>query len=211
MARPRAKEHEREETRERILAAARDLVVDGGFDALTMRGVAERVAIAPGTIYLYFGGRDDVARELCRRGYRELLAAMEPVAERVKDPARRLAALLEAYARFGAEHPETYRLIFMADAKFAAAVFHDAPIDEPGTGGLRAFGFIVEALRELKADGRLARSASVTRLAEVLWTSAHGAVSIKLTCPTFPATPVEELVAATVRVLLAGLPGARPS
>jgi uncharacterized phosphosugar-binding protein len=34
----------------------------------------------------------------------------------------------------------------------------------------------------------------VTLLAEVLWGALHGLVSLKLTCPIFPSSSVEELV-----------------
>jgi hypothetical protein len=50
----------------------------------------------------------------------------------------------------------------MADPKLAEADFRDAPIDAFGTEGLRAFGFLIVALRDLKARGGLAESANVT-------------------------------------------------
>ncbi len=196
------------ELRGRILKAARGIVVDEGFGSLTIRKLAEAIEYAPGTIYLYFKNREEIARQLCIQGYQEMLGLMEPAAA-VADPLKRLAALLEAYARFGMGQPETYRLIFMADPKLAQAVFESAPIDAPETGGLRAFGFIVSALDELKKQRRLTKSADTTRLAEVLWASIHGVVSLKLTSPSYPATPTDTLVSTTVRTLFEGLPGLR--
>ena len=208
MGRPKTREIQKTEVRERILNAARAIVASDGFGALTMRKIAEAIDCAPGTIYLYFENRDEIARQLCLQGFQELLEFMEPAAA-VADPLKRLAALMEAYARFGMAHPETYRLSFMADPKLAEAVFREAPIDAPGTGGLRAFGFLLQALRELKAQRRLARAANVTQLAEVVWASIHGVVSLKLTCPSFPETTAETLAAAVIRVVLDGLPGPR--
>lgn len=200
------KERQKAELREQILNAAREIVVREGFGALTIRKIAEAVEYAPGTIYLYFENRDDIARQLCLQGFRELLVFLQPAAG-VADPLERLAAILEAYARFGMNHAETYRLIFMADPKFADAVFREAPVDAPDTGGLRAFGFLVEALDELKGQQRLADGADSHRLAEVLWASIHGVVSLKLTSPGFPATPTDALLAITIRTLFNGLPG----
>ena len=202
------KERQKAELRERILKAAREVVVDEGFGSLTIRRLAAAIEYAPGTIYLYFRNREEIARQLCIQGYQELLTFMEPAAA-ITDPLKRLAALLEAYAHFGMEHPETYRLIFMSEPKFAQAVFENAPIDAPETGGRRAFGFIVGALNELKKQRRLTKSADTTRLAEVLWACVHGVVSLKLTSPSYPATPTDTLVSTTVRTLFEGLPGLR--
>jgi AcrR family transcriptional regulator len=45
---------------ERILAAARDLLAEGGVDALTMRALAARTGIPVGTVYRYFSNRDEI-------------------------------------------------------------------------------------------------------------------------------------------------------
>jgi hypothetical protein len=53
----------------------------------------------------------------------------------------------------------------------------------------------------------LVAESDASQLAEVLWASVHGVVSLKLTSPGFPATPTDALVATTIRTLLDGLPG----
>jgi AcrR family transcriptional regulator len=45
-------------TRERVLRAALDLIVDVGPDATTLQAVAERADVAPSTIYYHFSSRD---------------------------------------------------------------------------------------------------------------------------------------------------------
>lgn len=204
MGRRRAAEAERTEVRTRILEAAKAIVSGDGYATLTIRRVADAVGCAPGTIYLYFEGRDEIARQLCLDGFRELLTYMKPAAA-VADPLERLSALMRAYCRFGFERPETYRLTFMADPRLAEAVFGRGPVDEPGTGGLEAFGLLVDALRELQVEGRVAAAASVAELADVVWAAAHGAVSLKLTCPSFPATEADTLVDSVVRLACAGV------
>ena len=72
------REREKAEFRDQVLAAARAIVLEEGFEALTMRKIADAVEYASGTIYLYFESRDEIAFELCRRGFDELLAALTP-------------------------------------------------------------------------------------------------------------------------------------
>jgi len=194
------REREKTELRERILDAARDIVLREGFGALTIRKIADAVEYAPGTLYLYFENRDAIARELSFEGFRTLLESFSPAAT-LKDPLARLEAIGRAYVRFGMENPETYRLIFMEDPQLTTAVFKAAG-DDPGQ---RAYRALVDPLEELRAAGRLRAGADVQALADTLWAVVHGIVSLKLTCPGFPVTPVEPLVDAALRTFLDGL------
>jgi AcrR family transcriptional regulator len=191
---------EKAEIRGRILEAARDIVKREGFGALTVRKIADAIEYAPGTLYLYFENRDAIARELSFEGFRKLLDAFAPV-RRIADPLSRLEAIGRAYVRFGMENPETYRLIFMADPQLTTSVL-EAASDDPGQ---RAYRALVEPLEELKESGQIDPDADVQALADALWAVVHGIVSLKLTCPGFPVTPVEPLVDTALGTFLEGL------
>ncbi|AEI67979.1 TetR family transcriptional regulator [Corallococcus macrosporus] len=196
------KERQRAELREQILRVARDIVVKEGFPALSMRKLADAVEYAPATLYLHFENREAIAKELCVRGFQDLLALLEPAAQ-VEDPLERLPKLAEAYVRFGLEHPETYRLIFMEDPKLSTALFGE----NPEGAGPRAFGVLVQVFMDLLAAGRLEEGTKPEQLAEVLWAGVHGIVALKLTCSGFPGSPAEELTQVLVSTLVRGLPG----
>lgn len=199
------KERQRAELREQILRVARDMVVKEGFSALSMRKLAEAVEYAPATLYLHFENREAIARELCVRGFRELLGALEPGSV-VAEPLERLSVMGAAYVRFGLEHPETYRLIFMEDPKLSTELFQG---DLDGAGP-RAFGLLARVFEDLKSAGRLAAEADPGRLAEALWAGLHGIVSLKLTCAAFQ-TSAEELRETLTETLVHGLPGLKPA
>jgi len=194
------RERERSELREKILDAARAIVLREGFGALTLRKLADAIEYAPGTIYLYFENRDAIARELSAEGFRSLLEVFAPTAG-VTDPLARLEAIGRAYVRFGMENPETYRLIFMEDPQLTTAVFKAAG-DDPGQ---RAYRALLEPIEQLRDAGRLRPGADVQALADTLWSLVHGIVSLKLTCPGFPVTPVEALTDTALRTVIDGL------
>ena len=197
------REREKAEFREEVLTAARRIVLEEGFDALTMRKIAEAIEYAPGTIYLYFDSRDAIAFELCRGGFEELLAALTP-AMSIADPTERLHDLGRRYVRFGLENPETYRLIFMDDPKYAEIAFHEhsEAADSPG---MRALGLLVSIFSELRDRKRLTRDAEPAALAEMMWVAVHGIVSLKLTdVDSFPQTPADELLEVTTNSLVRG-------
>ena len=196
------REREKAEFREDVLNAARAIVFKEGFDALTMRKIAEAIEYSPGTIYLYFESRDAIALELCEQGFQDLLRALGPAAA-IADPVKRLEKIGELYVAFGMEHPETYRLIFMEDPKFSTPTL-DLDSHEDSPGG-QALGFLVKAFDELKAAKRLEEKIDSEQLAETFWAAMHGIVSLKLTCPEFPRTPTDALTQLMSHVLFNGI------
>lgn len=198
------KDSDKTELREKILATAREIVLENGFAQLSIRKLAVAVGYAPGTIYLYFKNRDEITREICVRGFSELSEVMKPAAD-ATDPRERLAALLHAYADFGIKNPETYRLSFMEDLKFTEQMFRAAPLEAEGGAGRQAFALVVKAVRELKQSGKIAVEEDENLLAEVLWTGVHGVISLKLIYPAFPTNSTETLVNKMIQTALAGL------
>ncbi|MFM0201456.1 TetR/AcrR family transcriptional regulator [Paraburkholderia fungorum] len=114
------KSRQKQALRERILDAARRIVMREGFAALSMRKIADAIEYSPATLYLHFASRDEIAHALCAEGYAQLLETFVPLAQ-IADPAERLRALGRAYVAFGVAHPETYRLIFMEDPSYTGA------------------------------------------------------------------------------------------
>ena len=202
MATVERREREKAEFREDVLQSAREIVLKEGFDALTMRKIAEKIEYSPGTIYLYFESRDAIAHELCTQGFVELLAAFAPAAG-IADPVERLEKIGQLYVAFGMEHPETYRLIFMEDPKFTTPMF--AEEEHHGSPGGQALGYLERAFDELKAQKRMDPKIDSEQLAETFWAAMHGIVSLKLTCPEFPQTPTETLTRMMSQALFNGI------
>ncbi len=193
---PRARR--KEDARARILAAARHIVLEEGFPALTMRRIATEVGYSPAALYLHFENREAIARELGGAGMRSLHARLERAAAE-KDPLARLGALGRAYIAFGREEPETYRLIFM-EPGFAASALGGK--DEAGAS---AFALLAGVFGELAAAGRLRAEGDVAALAINLWVLLHGIVSLRLTCSAFLHLPEEQLLESALDSLLHGV------
>jgi len=205
------REQARETVRQEILAASRQIITEEGFSALTMRKLAERIGYSPAAIYLHFRNRDQIAHEVSREGYADLLAALTAAASSNGDPVPRFRALCQAYVRFGLENPQTYSLIFMEDPAYLAAVLAHPAADDPGA---RAYALLVEVAGALMAAGRRlpkvgkpARAATAVEFAETIWAALHGIVSLKLTCPAFPTSSAEVLTPLMIESLFGDLAG----
>jgi AcrR family transcriptional regulator len=224
------KNRQKQALRERILDAARRIVMREGFAALSMRKIADAIEYSPATLYLHFASRDEIAQALCAEGYAQLLETFVPLAG-IADPAERLKALGRAYVAFGVAHPETYRLIFMEDPSYTGAALGGAlkgraadddtavtpadaaggdsaePEDDPGEAALH---IMISALEELKAAGGLPASTDVAVWAEAFWATLHGIVALNLTCPVFPTAPLDTVVGVALDTWL-GVSDATPN
>ena len=80
----------REEKRERVLKAARELIERFGFRKLTLEDVAQESGLAISSLYYYFKSKSDLLRAVAESDIAETLADIEKAAAAVPDPAERL-------------------------------------------------------------------------------------------------------------------------
>jgi AcrR family transcriptional regulator len=106
MGRPR--EHD-EATRERLLEAAERLSGAKGFEAVTVRAVAEAAGTSTRAVYALFGSKEGLEQALHQAMFTRLRDLLEAV-ERTDDPRRDLLELALGYRRWAVERPDRYAL-----------------------------------------------------------------------------------------------------
>ena len=72
MTSPREKRHAR--TRENILEAAMQIVMQQGVEAVSMREIAERIEYSPSGLYEYFSSKEELFAALVDEGRARLTA-----------------------------------------------------------------------------------------------------------------------------------------
>ena len=171
------REREREEVRTKILDAARELFATEGYEAVTMRKIAERIEYSPTAIYLHFKDKESVLREICEADFLSLAQNFGAIAE-IADPVERLRATGLAYAEFAISHPNHYRLMFMTP--------HPHPDEEEmeirkGNPEEDAYAFLRDTVAEAIAAGRLRPGLEDAELvAQTMWAGMHGVVSLQI-------------------------------
>jgi AcrR family transcriptional regulator len=170
-----------------ILDAAREIVVREGFDALSMRKIAEVVGYSPASLYLHFASRDAIAHALCAEGHAQLLESLH-AHDGVVEPVERLRAMAHAYVTFGQTHPTVYRLIFMQNPAYTDAAFNDV-----ASAGETALSMLTRTLALVRHPAARA---------ETLWAALHGIVSLSLTASTAFTTPTATLIDETLDLFL---------
>ncbi|HUP52749.1 MAG TPA: TetR/AcrR family transcriptional regulator [Longimicrobiales bacterium] len=171
------RQRESTETRDMILDAARDLFVELGYEATSMRAIADRIEYTPTAIYHHFANKEALLAELCAQDFLALGLAFQRIGH-VQDPVERIERSGRAYVEFALAHPKHYEFMFMV-----ARPPHDhanGPVK--GDPSEDAYAFLREAAAEAIAEDRFRHGFDdPDEVAQILWGTLHGIISLRIT------------------------------
>jgi AcrR family transcriptional regulator len=169
------RERERREMHDLILDAARDLFATEGYEAVTMRKIAERIEYSPTAIYFHFKDKLALLRELVDRDFAAFATVLQRTAD-VRDPIERLRRVGYAYVDFALERPNHYRFLFMTHHPALKA---EESAIQKGNPEQDAYAFLRAIIGEAIAQGRLRPEFDdLDRVSQLAWGAAHGVVSL---------------------------------
>ncbi|MEV5699195.1 TetR/AcrR family transcriptional regulator [Streptomyces anthocyanicus] len=161
------KRRERAERERLIVATARELAEQQGWDAVTTRRLAERIEYSQPVLYSHFRGKREIIGAVALQGATEMAAAVRTATSATDGPRERVAALARTYLGFAARNPAVYDALFQLDGGLAYAR-EDTP--EPLKD---AFAALLESLAEVAGDG-----VHPALFTEVFWASLHGLATL---------------------------------
>lgn len=179
------RERERLATRQRILDAARELFASQGYEAVTMRAIAERIEYSATAIYVHFKDKAALMRELTSQDFLQFAETFVRTSQRVTDPVQRLRKLGHAYVNFAAEHPSTYKLLFMTPLPREQAGGKRQRLDEDqvrqGNPEQDAYAFLRMSVQAALDAGALKPEHKDAELvSQTLWAGMHGVCALEL-------------------------------
>ena len=130
------REHRHSETREEILAAAREVLLERGAADLSLREIARRAGFSPGALYKYFDNKDDVIKALADKAMGLLLAEFGKVPDDLP-PDERALEMGMAYLEFARHNHEDVAVIAMHESTLHALPFsHEHRLVEEAVTGV---------------------------------------------------------------------------
>jgi len=197
------REREKQQVRQEILDAARELFIKEGYENVSMRKIAEKIEYSPTTIYIYFDDKAELVHYLCEESFVKLVEMFETLGEDLSDPVAALKKCGRAYIEFGLKYPNDYKVTFILNLR---------PDKDPeeylreGSMGMRAYGYLRKIVEECVRQGKF-RDADVETATQTLWMVVHGVTSLLITHPNFPWTDKERLIDFTLEKITDGLKG----
>ena len=161
------KERERARRERLIVATARELAEQQGWDAVTTRRLAERIEYSQPVLYSHFRGKREIIGAVALEGAAEMAVALRAATSAADGPRTRVAALARTYLDFAARNPAVYDALFQLDGGLA---FADEETPEPLKD---AFAALLESLGEVAGDG-----VHPGLFTEVFWAALHGLATL---------------------------------
>ncbi|MFE2015128.1 TetR/AcrR family transcriptional regulator [Streptomyces sp. NPDC059491] len=161
------KQRERADRERLIVATARELAEQQGWDAVTTRRLAERIEYSQPVLYSHFRGKREIIGAVALEGAAELAAELRAATSAADGPRARVAALAHAYLDFARRNPAVYDAVFHLDGGLAFA--HEdtpAPLKD-------AFAALLETLDEVAGDG-----VHPGVFTETFWAALHGLATL---------------------------------
>ncbi|MGY0504709.1 TetR/AcrR family transcriptional regulator [Luteimonas sp. e5] len=167
---PKPQGYHHGDLRRALLIAARQMVDEGGGQALTLRGAAQRAGVSAAAPYRHFADREALLAATMSEGFDELARVTDAARAAAADPVDAYLAVGRAYLRFAAAHPLLYRLMFGVEC-------NKPEYPDLLAAGQRAFGVVLQAARDC-ADAGLIGTRPPEQVALAGWSMVHGLASL---------------------------------
>ena len=166
------RQRQRQQLREGILAAAREIASEEGWRAVTIRKIAAIIEYSPPVIYEYFDSKDEILLELMRQGYAEQLEAVERARRAAENPEEALIDVGHAWLDLAFKSPDLYQVMYgLGGVSF--------PVTELRREGEKIAEVLRETIEEiLVRNGKEAED--VWGKVNMLWGTVHGLVALAM-------------------------------
>ena len=190
---------EKEQLRDQILSAARELFVSEGYENVSMRKIADKIEYSPTTIYLYFKDKGDLLDSVCKETLLSLLNTLELLNRDKSNPIETLRKSGKAYVEFGLKYPQDYKLTFVIRPQFQKGLgLGEGSIGERVFNYLRAM--VSECIRQ-----KAFRRVDVDTAGQALWSAVHGVTLLLIDFSDFPWTEKDKLIDTVINTMIEGL------
>jgi AcrR family transcriptional regulator len=153
--------------RVRVVAVAMQLFAERGYEAVTMRAIADELGVSPMTPYRYFANKADIVRAVRADAYDQMAQALDQVPTDLAAQ-QRVFAIGRAMIAFAVQHPHAYRHMFELG-------HHDGP---PAAGAGRAWHHLAHAVTDAIDQGLLV--GDPLTVAHLFWSAVHGLIALQL-------------------------------
>ncbi|QMV18506.1 TetR family transcriptional regulator [Granulicella sp. 5B5] len=104
---------ERGVLRARLIEVAGKLLTSEGYEALSMRRVAQEAGCSQMAVYRHFANKEALTQHLCSMLYTDFVVRVSREMEIAEDPWEKLRLFIVALIRFATRYPDHYSLVFL--------------------------------------------------------------------------------------------------
>jgi AcrR family transcriptional regulator len=169
------KQRQKDQTRADLINAAWKIVNEEGWQALSIRKIADAIEYSVPVIYEYFENKEALLFEFIKRGFKLLADELKAAKEHHRKPALQLEALAYGYWDFAFDNKEYYQLMFSLGMPGCDLVSKMPEL-------LEFTNIILSTIEDLVRENEAAQINAFLKM-HSFWSMLHGLVSINLTTP----------------------------
>ena len=189
---------DKENLRQEIMDAAREMFVAEGYSSVSMRKIANKIGYSPTTIYLYFKDKNDLLHQICEQTFARLAQNIQAIHRLSDSPLEKLRSGLREYIHFGLKHPSQYEIVFITPLSISV----EKEFDE--TNGRIAFDTMRTVVAEC-ISANLLKHNDIELISQTLWAGIHGVTSLLIQHGGFPFVEREKLIDSVIDTLISGI------
>ena len=174
------------DTRERLIAAALEVLEEEGEATFSTRAVLDIAKVSAPTLYHHFGNADGILSAALAEAFAQFLQSKQQAAKKSADPVTALVLGWDDYVQFAAARPRLY-------AAMLSRVLQGGQIP----AAEQAFHLLLDQLRAVAAQGRLA--IKVEAAADRMWACANAASLLYVTARLRKVSPPSRAVLRDLR------------
>ncbi|HEX4066387.1 MAG TPA: TetR/AcrR family transcriptional regulator [Acidobacteriaceae bacterium] len=198
---PSRRVERKEKLRGEILAAAGKMFAEHGYEAVTLRAIAQEIGYTHAVIYQHFPDKWHILAELSRETIELMIQNFDATAAQHPEPKERLFATSRGLIQFCTAHPQQFRNVFFGpenrDGIRAGQYINDL--------GAPLFQRFVQLFFEVARHERLPGRNDVV-VAHTWWYSIFGLATLMVIQGVVPDLPDQTLVVEqTIATLWAGV------
>ncbi len=178
--------------KEKILSVARKTILKDGVSKLSMRKIAAEIGFSPTAIYTYFKNKDEIVFCVCDEIFAQVAQLIAIAIKEDAAPETNLKNCMLAYASFGLNNRDSYKIAFMAP-RSEKTFFRFL---ESGAHGMKAYGMVLDIAQKVSPEPEAA--------VQVIWSAMHGLVSNLIQNHNFPWEEPDKLINLAIDTLIAG-------
>jgi len=191
--------------REELISAARALLASAEAESdLTIRGVTRAAGVHPQAFYLHFDNLDALLYAVYAAEFAELTRALQHAAAQAASGGPALRAMCQEYGRFALSQPARYRLLMSVRGQHHKDW---APGQLPGSPALELLrqGLAAASADADRGAGQERHGYTPDQAVVLLWATLHGLVTLRVSRPSFPWPPLDQLIDQAVDTILAAI------
>jgi AcrR family transcriptional regulator len=163
---------QKEEVRSSIVQAAWQIVTEEGWQALSIRKIADAIEYSVPVIYDHFASKEAILLELTKQGFRILNDEISKAKKRYSDPEKQIEAMAYSYWEFAFEHKAYYQVMYglgMPTCETVSQISELATFTEQ----------VLQPIKELISTSKNPKADPMLKL-HTFWSMLHGMISINM-------------------------------